>query len=249
MEVPLMHSDDPFYAFKDELHVHVSEATNRFSKWKTLLETTDTSSNLEFKKEMGALKKELVNLQSNVNDLEQVLQRVQTHRSSFPHITDEELVKRQKFIKEIKNEVNSMKSAMNSPNTAGKIEHDKRQNLMHRSQKQNDDVNNSTSNNSFIQDEQQQQELIMRQQDEHLDALGEGATRLGHVAVAIKEEIDEQNLMLDNLQDDMDTTSGRMDQVLGRVDKLLKTDSRWQTNTILTLILVLVVLILLVAWT
>ena len=216
-----------------------------------MLETTDTSANADFKREMSALGNQLNKLQSNISDLEQVLQRVQNHRSNFAHISDDELAKRQRFIRDIKRDVSDMKSTLSDPSTTGKLDRDRKQNLMRRSQQQGIGLSQPgmQTNAAFIEDRQQMQEMIVREQDEHLDALGEGATRLGHVALAINDEINAQNVMLDGLQNDLDLTSGRMEQVLGKVDKLLKTDSRWQTNTILTLMMVLLVLILLVAWT
>eukprot|EP00514_Thraustochytrium_sp_LLF1b_P007973 CAMPEP_0184529524 /NCGR_PEP_ID=MMETSP0198_2-20121128/12427_1 /TAXON_ID=1112570 /ORGANISM="Thraustochytrium sp., Strain LLF1b" /LENGTH=255 /DNA_ID=CAMNT_0026921555 /DNA_START=215 /DNA_END=979 /DNA_ORIENTATION=+ len=250
LNAPLMgnKSDDPFYAFRDEIHQHVQDATERFHRWKNLLSSTDTSSNLEFKREHAALGKELTKLKSNVSDLDQVLQRVQTHRSNFSHISDDELASRQAFIREMKNEIQSMSSAMNSPQTLGKMDLDRKQNLLKRSTDASSSNQGPMGNAAFIEDQQQQQQQILGQQDEHLDELGHGATRLGHMALAIGEEIDQQNHMLDELQDDLDATSGRMEAVLGRMDKMLKTNSRCQTKTILVLMAILFFLILLVAW-
>mmetsp|Transcript_19327 Transcript_19327/g.48856 ORF Transcript_19327/g.48856 Transcript_19327/m.48856 type:complete len:261 (+) Transcript_19327:326-1108(+) len=244
-------SDDPFYAFRDELQQHVEHASSRFATWKDLLESTDTSSNQEFRRESAALSKELANLQSNVGDLEQVLQRVQTHRSNFAHISDDELLKRQAFIREMKNEVSSMKAAMSSPQTQGKIDQDKKASLLRRSQQHARDervVPPSATNASFIEHQQQEQQLIIRQQDDHLDELSNGASRLNHLALTIGDEIEQQNSMLDELQDGIEHTASRMEQVLGRMDKMLKSNSRCQTNTILVLMAVLFILIILVAW-
>jgi chromosome segregation ATPase len=248
--------DDPFYVFKDELQSHVQQAAARFNQWRTLLEGTDTAVNSEFKREHVALGKELVTLQNNVSDLEQVLQRVQTHRSNFSHISDEELVKRQAFIREIKTEVAQMRQALTSPQTAGKMDADKKANLLRRGGAAGNVAGGSQqqqmalhSNTSFVEDQQQQQQMILREQDEHLEALDQGAQRLGHMAVAIGEEIDQQGGMLDELQEDLDRTQGRMEAVLGRMDKMLKSNSRCQTNTILVLMGTLMVLIILVAWT
>lgn len=245
-------SDDPFYAFRDELQLKVQECSTRFFRWKNLLETSDTARSREFKEEHGALRKEISGLQSGVSDLDQVLQRVQTHRSSFAHISDEELASRQSFIREMKNEIGSMKAAMTSPQTKGKVEADQKRELLRRKQQEPDVGAGGTGghdNASFLEGQAQQQQMLHRQQDEHLEELEHGATRLGHMAVAIGDEIDHQNIMLDEMADDVEMTSGRMDAVLGRMDKMLKTSSRCQTWTILTLMAVLFLLMILVAWT
>lgn len=252
MNAPLIGgaNDDPFFAFRDELELHVEQASGRFTRWKQLLDTTNTAKSKEFKDETTALKKELLGLQSSATDLEQVLQRVQTHRSNFSHISDSELTSRQSFIREIKNDINSMKSAMSSPRTLGKIDIDARDDLMRR-QSNNSKLETEMSirtNEGFMEQQQQQQSLIMRQQDDHLDELEQGAERLGHIAKVIGTEIEEQNVMLDELQDDVSFTAGRMEAVLGKMDKMLKSNDRCQTWTILTLLGVLVLLIFLVSY-
>jgi len=256
IEVPLIGSstsDDPFYAFRDELQAHVQKASTRFAQWKHLLETTDTAQNKTFQSEHASLNAELKSLQNSASDLDQVLKRVQTHRSNFSHISDGELSNRQAFMREIKNEIRSMQASMNSPQTVGKLESDAKKDLLRRSKQNSDGGANAAmaaaSNSAFIEDQQQLQLLAQRQQDEHLDELEQGATRLGHMATAIGEEIDSQNLMLDDLQDDVEAASTRLEATLSKMDKILKSNSRCQTWTILTLIAVLILLILLVAWT
>ncbi|GBG27570.1 Syntaxin-10 [Hondaea fermentalgiana] len=257
IEVPLIGSstsDDPFYAFRDELQAHVQKASKRFAQWKHLLETTDTAQNKTFQNEHASLKAELNSLQSSAADLDQVLKRVQTHRSNFAHISDGELNSRQAFMREIKNEIRSMQGSMTSAQTVGKLEADAKKDLLRRSNNNADGgalgaAAAAASNQAFIEDQQQQQLMAQRQQDEHLDELEQGASRLGHMATAIGEEIDAQNIMLDDLGDDVEAASTRLEATLSKMDKILKSNSRCQTWTILSLLGVLFVLILLVAWT
>ena len=59
-------SDDPFYAFRDEIGNRVASARDRFSKWKVLLEKTNTSNNSELKREMTWLAGDLSRLQVSI---------------------------------------------------------------------------------------------------------------------------------------------------------------------------------------
>jgi len=255
MDAPLMggpsSSDDPYYAFRDELQLEVKKAATRFARWRNLLETVDTSSSREFKDLHASLRKELSSLQANAADLDQVVQRIQTQRSHFAQISDRELAARQASIREIKNEIDSMRSVLSSPQTQGKIESDSKKSLLQRRTNAEQEMTgiSSGANADYIEDQHQQQQLIYREQDDHLDELEQGVSRLGHVATVIGEEIDNQNDMLDDLGDEIDISSGRMESTLQKMDKMLKTNSRCQTWTILSLMGVLFILILLVAWT
>ncbi len=62
MKVPLigLKSDDPFYAFKDEIKNRVNEVQDRFSKWKINLNTDDAT---DTKRETTQLATDLKNLQ------------------------------------------------------------------------------------------------------------------------------------------------------------------------------------------
>ncbi len=190
-------------------------------------------------------------MQVGVSDLEQVLQCVITRRSNFAHIDDYELNNRQHFLREIRAEVDRMRNFLSSSIATGKVERYKKQsspqstsnNLSSRC----DDTNNLSTKNNLTINHQQKQIFMEKEQDHYLDLLNEGATRLGHVAFTIKGEVVEQNAMLDGFQNDLDSTSSRMEQVLDRVDRLLKTDSRCQTCTILILVFILIVLVILVS--
>ena len=78
----------------------------------------------------------------------------------------------------------------------------------------------------------------------HKEYCGRQAVALG----ARLGEIEEQNRMLDDFDEDLDSTMGRMEGVLTKMDKMLKSKNRCQTYSILFLIFVLMILVILV-WT
>lgn len=246
-------SDDPFYVFKDELQNQLANAKARYSKCKELLGSTGDQAKIEFRNELTLFSRTINGLQSDWSELDQIIQRVQMRRSNFRHIDDDELKNRQHFIHEFKKEIDGMKDflARTAATRSGNRnvppqKYSKHPEVASRGSRTTSHVSNDTN---MFQSHQQRRQIVEQEQDEYLDSLHDGATRLGNVALAIKGELDEQNMMLDGFQNDLHSTSGRMENVLGRVDRLLKTNSRWQTNTILILIVVVIILIMLVSWT
>ena len=58
----------------------------------------------------------------------------------------------------------------------------------------------------FIQAELRDQQQLRSQQDQHLDVMSEGLTRLKDVSHAIADELDEHNRLLDDLDGDIADT-------------------------------------------
>lgn len=244
-------SSDPFHAFRDELDTRVKAGKVQFAEWKDLLENTNTASGSDFRRGNAALKKEISALHSIVNnDLAQIVQRIASQRSRFPHITDGELGSRQLFVKDMQQEVAHMRNTITSQRTLGKIEKDEREELSARRKTKHVRTEKQAGRHAdFVADTQQQQQMMFRQQDEHLGDLEQSVGRLNEVAGAINVEIDEQNRMLDDFDEDLDATMGRMEGVLTKMDKMLKSKNRCQTFSILFLVVTLVILAALVLWT
>ena len=71
--------------------------------------------------------------------------------------------------------------------------------------------------------------------------------RAQHIALAIGEEVDLQTRLLDDLQDEVDTTHMRMRAATSRVKKIIASSSTWKGGfCIFVLIVALVVVLLLV---
>ena len=148
-----------------------------------------------------------------VKDLELVLKRIGDRRQKFASISDEELMRRKLIIKELKHDINNMKSVVNGQRTIQKLEKDERDELT-RWRKEKRGAGGAAGedrNASFMQGQQQTQSMMHRQQDEHLGDMEMSLHRLGEMGRAINVEIDEQNRMLEDLDEDLDKTQGRME--------------------------------------
>ncbi|KAI8998208.1 hypothetical protein BC832DRAFT_121742 [Gaertneriomyces semiglobifer] len=108
-----------------------------------------------------------------------------------------------------------------------------------------DDYN--VSNQRFIEREQEQQQLLMRDQDQQLDGVMHTVGNIREIAVVMGRELDDQTNLLTDLEQNVDTTQGKLQLGLRRVNEFIKAnaDSKQQW-TILILIIVLILLILLI---
>ncbi len=222
-------------------------------QWKDMLDNTNTSTNKQFQDLNLKIRSEVAGLIKTSGELETVINRVISERARFPHINDQELESRKRFLQELKADIQKINAALNNQRTLGKMERDKYDELMKSKQGNQQDSRAAAAAAAAKQDPsaytqfyQQQQQEILEEQDTTLDAISIGIGNLQNVGNVIKDELKSQNKMLDEVQDDLDVTSGQMESVLGRLDKLLKTDNRCQTYTILFLCGVLLIMILIV---
>ena len=66
------------------------------------------------------------------------------------------------------------------------------------------------------------QQQLRSTQDQHLDAMSEGLTRLKDVSHAIADELDEHNRLLYDLDKDIADTDSRIAFVTGQTNELIK---------------------------
>lgn len=67
--------------------------------------------------------------------------------------------------------------------------------------------------------------MIEKEQDVHLDDMLSSLQRLGMMGQQVGEELDQHRVLLSNLNEDMDETGDRMENVMRKLDKLLGTSS------------------------
>lgn len=114
------------------------------------------------------------------------------------------------------------------------------------------DINISTKNiqsNSFIHSQQTQQfhpDIIMEKQNKNLDLIHSGVINLNNTATNISTEIDKQNSLLNDINNDVETTSGKIKKTIIQLDKLIeRSGSCCPIIYIVILVIILLILILL----
>lgn len=98
------------------------------------------------------------------------------------------------------------------------------------------------SNASFVASQQQQTSRMIEQQDGALESLGKSVDGLGRMANEIREEVQEQNVLLTKLGDEVDDAGNKMNVVTASLAKLLKTKDGCQIWTIVILTFILILL-------
>jgi syntaxin 6 len=244
---------DPFYVVKEEVQQSVNGVTTLYDRWQELLRSTNTAQNDEFKWTTNQLKTGIRSIEWDLQDLEETIGIVESNRQRFK-LDQAEVENRKKFITETKSTIKKMKDDLNNVSTKGKMDNDQRASLM--TQKKTKDSKDRFSrlddalqqdNDNFIGGHHQQQEQIILQQDEDLDALSHTVTTLGRMGEAIHVELGQQSRILDDLDGEVNKTSGRLGNVMRRLNKLLEsTNDRVQWCIIIVLILILIGLVVIV---
>lgn len=236
---------------RSALHTQVEKVRVEFLKWKDMLDNTNTAKNSEFPPLHKKLKESLASLQTDMTQLEGTVVMVEKAPHKFPHISGEELRTRRQFVDETKRGIAEMNSTYNSRRTAGKIDNDKRALLTARSATSAGSGSGArnpygAAHDDFIGEQKQRQEMIRKQQEEHLDGLGESVDRLGAMASSIHVELAEQDRMLEELDRDVDEAQGSMDQAMKQIQKLLQTKDKCQLWTIFLLTITFLILTIVV---
>ncbi|KAJ5893733.1 hypothetical protein N7495_005424 [Penicillium taxi] len=102
-------------------------------------------------------------------------------------------------------------------------------------------VDQSNMSNEQIHDHHSQ---VMREQDDHLDRLGESIGRQHQLSIQIGDELDGHVALLDGMDDDVERHAGRLTTARRRLDRFSrKAGENWSMMTIIGLIIILVILI------
>ena len=62
----------------------------------------------------------------------------------------------------------------------------------------------------------------MRQQDDHLEQVGQTVGRLKNIALTIGDELEDQDRLLEDVESRVDNTQGKLKGALKRVEKVYK---------------------------
>lgn len=104
----------------------------------------------------------------------------------------------------------------------------------------------SMENGEYLHQEHEAQQGMMKEQDEVIDRLHAGVTRVKANAVVINEELSKQDRMLNELDKDMTAVQNKLEGAISRVGKLLDAaDDKKKFICIFVLLVVLGVLVML----
>ncbi|XP_006574424.1 syntaxin-61-like isoform X1 [Glycine max] len=172
---------------------------------------------------------------------------------SWYGIDEVEVENRRKWTSDARTQVNKAKRTVE----AGKGSNNASLSGMHRELMRLPSSHQTTSNqyaaqdnDDFIESESDRQMLLIKRQDEELDELSLSVQRIGGVGLTIHEELLAQEKIIDELGNEMDGTSNRLDFVQKKVAMVMKKASaKGQIMMILGLLAMFIFLFILVFFT
>mmetsp|Transcript_55493 Transcript_55493/g.136113 ORF Transcript_55493/g.136113 Transcript_55493/m.136113 type:complete len:261 (-) Transcript_55493:478-1260(-) len=249
-------SQDPYFVARDEIISSVRGVSELFARWTTLLNTTNTASNEEFRWTQNEMKTILKSIQWDLGDLEETVQIVEKNRAKFD-VGDDELARRKQFVHETKATIAEINKTLNSADTKAKLAADERKTLSKASGKAKAKQRAAdrqakmsaaieADNEEYIGAEKKQQEQALAEQEADLTELQATVGTLGQIGLTINQEIEAQSKILDEFHDEVDDTQSRMRSAISKVDKILEETSDGKlTCVIVSLIVVLVIVTIL----
>lgn len=191
------------------------------------------------------MKKLLQSIGWDLEDLNDTIKAVEAAPEKY-QIPGIEMDKRKRFISEMQLQLDGMQREL--ADGAAKIASGKRAALIGRggaaSRYDKLELNIRSENDGFIENQAQAQDLIMREQDSQLDEVGATIGVLKEMGQMIGNELDEQQELLEELDDSMESTTAKLKRTIDKVDKALAiTKDGKQSCTICILIIVVIVLL------
>ncbi|KAK4526050.1 hypothetical protein GAYE_SCF19G3961 [Galdieria yellowstonensis] len=250
---------DPFYVVRDQVKESLVSIRDIFERWKRLLFSTNTATSEEFDWLHTQLQNSLRSVYLDLQELQKTVNVVERNPVKF-NLSQFEVDSRKRFVSETMNELENIKSTLQSSRTLQKLEADKKQALgggasslavkkssvFEDERKERAARNMERLNDQYIQDEAARQESLVEQQDGNLDELANAVIRIGNMGKEIHQELNEHNRMLEEVEGRFDSTRGRMQLLQGRLSRLVRETGRGQFCLIIGLFFLFIILTMLV---
>merc|ERR1712151_1320401 len=75
---------------------------------------------------------------------------------------------------------------------------------------------------AFMKEQEMAQQVLIVQQNKALDDLSQSAQRLGHIAIAVNEQLEKDQQLLAQLDEDMDKQTEKLNFVTKRLRRLMR---------------------------
>jgi len=181
-------------------------------------------------------------IKSALQKCQETVQKVESNRASYPGITQNELDGRNKFVKEMKQVIDNCRNDIQSEKTQAIIEKHKKE-LAKVPEESQKELASRVANDEFISNRMEVVQTEVKEQDAILDDMLSTLKRLGVHGDTINLELDEQNTMLNEVNDEMDTVMGRIKHLTDKLDRLMNFSMGKKVVIIVLLLIILVVMI------
>ena len=242
-------ANDPFHVVKDELVTKLESIEVKVGRFNSLLYGPGTTAgNKDFRECKKSLAREIRAAEGQLKDLGLTVEYVERDRGAFEHIDDVELGARRDFVGAARSRVANARDAVGGPRARGKMEADEKAAVAAQQGSYGARSDLEMQNTDFIHGERARTQATMQEQDENLEQLDGAVDRVHRMATEIHGELQTQSRMINEMEDELDETTEKMNFVMGKLSKLLKTKDTCQLWTIVALTVVLIVMVFLVIY-
>ncbi|XP_057431760.1 syntaxin-61-like [Lotus japonicus] len=242
-------AQDPFYVVKAEIQESIDKLQSVFRQWERAPDAV----------ERGHLTKEVLagcgSIEWQVDELDKAI-AVASKEPSWYGIDEVEIENRRRWTSSARTQVGAVKKTVEGGKGSSTTSHQSvrgmHQELMRlpNSHQTNTSNHYAAEDDDFIQSESDRQMLLIKRQDEELDELSSSVQRIGGVGLTIHDELIAQERIVDELGNEMDSTTNRLDFVQKKVAMVMKKASaKGQLMMILGLLALFIFLFILVFFT
>jgi len=236
-------SADPYFIAQEEVRAAVKKVQDMHEEWKTLLQKENTAKSGRFNTLHAEIQGELQHLGYDLQDVTATIEMVEDNRDRFK-IDDSEINRRKDFVKSCHQTVKDLRDSVTSRQAQDKIQADQRKASAGRDEEKSRTA--VAENEVFLNRQRQDQAQIVQQQDNELTELSAVAQRLGNTARTINVELQDQQKMLEELDDDIDRETEKLNFVMKKIGRLLKTSDHKQLCVVIALFILMMLLVFMV---
>jgi len=232
----MANGQDPFYLVKDDIQSSLDKASASFIRWQNA-----SKGGAERRRLQPEIEEECKSIAWQVDEMEKAVDVAEKNMTRFG-LTTQEIRSRRSWVHDTRKTVEGMLTSIETAKQiASKMTHPTTPGGKLSSAMQQD-------NERYIGTEQEQQQMVMRRQDEDLDEIGNAAQRLGHMGLQIHDELQTQNVMLEQLDEDVEQTTSRLAAAQKKINTVLQKAGLRGQLMIIGILLVLLVILVLIAF-
>ncbi|KAF8984846.1 hypothetical protein BGZ46_006788 [Entomortierella lignicola] len=245
--------EDPFILIKNDVLSYLNNASTLYASWKRILQTVTSADNEELVKTKEELLQIINNVEQDLEDLDDAVKAVIENPQRF-NLTTRESNARKQFVDQTRRKIQDMKAALEKPIKIGSEQLDRLALLEDVGtssprgyQKPSRRDNMMYSNAKFVEQEAQQQQILLQEQDQQLDGVMTTVINMREIATTMNGELQDQSMLLDDLDEHVDRTSGSLQKAMRRMNHFIKQNEESKSSCCIgILIIVLIILLVLV---
>lgn len=209
---------DPFYVVKGKVQSLSSQLKNEFGEWKNMVESEDDYNHARATELSRAVKQHTVTINAYINDLAKTISIVEAKRVHFPHIDEQELDSRRRFVNDMRALSGTCESTLNDPRTKRRIESHQRKTLFSRPTASSPGDSGAFGDSLL---EVQARKTYEEEEEEIFNDMQGALEQLGGVASSINTELLQHERYLSEMDDEMGSSLNSLEKVSRKVEKLL----------------------------